>query len=131
MYNMTSFLSFFTKDEGKNIDDATLDEVKMLALERRNRRSHQYVDHYINEEVNFKEIENLKYRINKIDEKSLKRQKSIDSIEDRERRRGRLTVDDKIALSNNRSKIMEENFLRYKLQRQLEEEITKLKNSRG
>lgn len=123
MYNMTIFLSLFTKDEGKNIDDATLDEVKMLALERRNRRvHHQYVEQYNNEDDKVKEIQNLQYRINKIDEKNLKRQKSIDAIKERELRKGRLTVDDKVTLVNNQRKMMEENYLRYKLQNQLEEE---------
>ncbi len=121
MYTMTSFLSFFYDYKDKIIDKKTIDEVETLSSNaeyiRGFENSFNYIEHSRDRERN--DIERLKLRIDMLQAKNKKRQRSINVLNEKMKHRP-LTYDENVALIRNQQNYNEDSELIKQFQKRIE-----------
>lgn len=121
MYEMTSFLSFFSTESGKTIDTAVIDEVELFSSILRKKVPKQELGTYYDSLSDEKEkrAAKIRFRISRIENKNRKRNNQINYILSKKPYE-KLSPEEKELLENNRRNIEKSKMQIEELQRTLE-----------
>lgn len=124
IYTLSAFLDVYGKSNNEAIDEKVIQEIELLDSEDKKEK-------YDNKtkEISIKEIDKnsliakVNYEIAKLEAKNKKRMHSI-SVLSHKQKRQQLSIDEEIALTNNKKYLLEDTMMLKKLQFELEDLIS-------